>query len=160
MTMETSIHKFERAGLGKAPFRYIGMFEKVYQACHGAPIQPGSSCDYCGAGIRYVFQVRSADGKTFKVGCDCIHKVGDAGLRRVIARDEAKIRKANADVLFGRKLMAAVDALGNPTLLTDQPHPYARPGETARDCVIWLLKNAGVAGRTRACKAIIKSAAI
>ncbi len=44
-------HVFERAGLGLAPFRFVGMEEKTFQACPGAPIQAGSSCDYCGTGM-------------------------------------------------------------------------------------------------------------
>ena len=30
-------HPFERAGLGLAPFRFVGMVEKVYVSCPGAP---------------------------------------------------------------------------------------------------------------------------
>lgn len=69
-------HKFEEAGLGQAPYDFIQVVDKVYQACQGAPIQPGSSCDYCGTGIRYEYWLRSADAREFKVGCDCVLKVG------------------------------------------------------------------------------------
>ena len=33
------------------PWRYLGMTVEKYQACPGAPIQPGASCDHCGTGI-------------------------------------------------------------------------------------------------------------
>lgn len=83
-TKATRVHAFEKAGLGKAPFKAIGFYESKFQAVPGdpnCPIQPGSSCDYCGNGIMNVYQVRSADGKTFKVGCDCVAKTGDAALQ-------------------------------------------------------------------------------
>ncbi len=57
------IHPFEKAGLGKAPFR-----------CELVSERRGSSCDFCGTGIRNEFWIKSADGKSFKVGCDCVRK--------------------------------------------------------------------------------------
>lgn len=68
-------HAFEKAGLGLAPFRYVGMHEKVYVAFPGAPEQPAGTCQYCGNGIRYCCNIRSADGKEFIVGNDCVNKV-------------------------------------------------------------------------------------
>ena len=79
-TAEVGMHVFERAGLGIAPFRCIGMVEETYQACQGAPVQPGGCCDYCSNGIRYCYQIRDRNGKTFKVGSDCVARTGDAGL--------------------------------------------------------------------------------
>jgi hypothetical protein len=73
-------HCFEEAGLGKAPFRLTGFTTMQYQAAPGAPVQPGTSCDYCSTAIMYVCLVTSSDGKTFKVGCDCVGRTGDAGL--------------------------------------------------------------------------------
>lgn len=73
--MTTTIHPFTRAGFGPAPFRCTGMSVLKYQACHGAPIQPGTSCDYCGTGIMYAFWIVNADeSRRFKVGCDCVAK--------------------------------------------------------------------------------------
>ena len=73
--MISAVHPFEKANLGKAPFRCTGSFEAKYQACQGAPIQPGTSCDYCGQGIMTAFVIKSADEHKFKVGCDCVGKV-------------------------------------------------------------------------------------
>lgn len=73
--MTTTTHPFTRAGFGPAPFRCVGMTVEKYQACHGAPIQPGTSCDYCGTGIMYAFWIVNADeSRRFKVGCDCVAK--------------------------------------------------------------------------------------
>lgn len=56
----STIHKFELAGLGKAPFHFTGQVsEKTYQACNGAPVQPASTCDYCGtAGGELIVRTR------------------------------------------------------------------------------------------------------
>lgn len=75
---EVSLHVFERAGLGKAPFRCVGMEEKWHMA--GDHRQPGGSCDYCGNGILHCFAIRGADGRTFVVGSDCVMRTGDLGL--------------------------------------------------------------------------------
>lgn len=84
-----SIHRFERAGMGKAPFTVVGFGREIFQAIPGdpsCPIQPGTSCDYCGTGIMDVAYIESADGKRSKVGCDCVQKAGDGGLLTRIKR--------------------------------------------------------------------------
>jgi hypothetical protein len=73
-------HCFERAGLGLAPFRVTGFYTSKYCAAPGAPILPGTSCDYCGTGIMYVCEITDRNGTHFKVGCDCVGRTGDAGL--------------------------------------------------------------------------------
>jgi hypothetical protein len=87
------VHRFEAAGLGKAPFTLIGFERRVYVACPGAPAQPGSSCDYCGTSISLVFMIQSADLRRFKVGCDCVEKTGDAGLVRAVKREQSQARR-------------------------------------------------------------------
>jgi hypothetical protein len=78
---EVGMHVFERAGLGRAPFRCVGMSEMVIAHPDGTT-QAGGSCDYCSTGIRYACHVKAADGRTFKVGTDCVARTGDAGLIR------------------------------------------------------------------------------
>lgn len=65
-------HLFERAGMGKAPFRCVGY------------ICRDGSCNYCGTPNKYAAVVESADGKRHEIGMDCVEKVGDAGLVRGI----------------------------------------------------------------------------
>jgi hypothetical protein len=104
--MTDTIHKFTEAGLGSAPFKYLGCGEEVYRAHPDAPVQPGASCDYCGTGIRHVFYIRSADGRRSKIGSECINKAGDRGL---ISRAKAALnarRRAAAQA----KRQAAWDA--------------------------------------------------
>lgn len=145
-------HVFETAGLGKGPFRCVGFEVKKYQAVPGdpnCPIQPGSSCDYCGTGIMNVFWVVGSDGKRFKVGCDCVLKTGDAGLRRTVdehlkkaqgARDAARIEAA-AQLLREEKVITA---------FTASPHPHAwhaAKGKTLMDWAQWMFQNAGTSGK-------------
>jgi hypothetical protein len=45
-----------------------------------------------------VYTIRAADGYTFKVGCDCVAKTGDAGLiREIKARQAARRAEAKAE---------------------------------------------------------------
>ena len=93
---QVGLHCFERAGLGKAPFKIVGSYECKFQACPGAPVQCGGSCDYCGQGIMYAVAIKSADGQTFKVGCDCVARTGDAGLIKLY-KSHPDVRKMNRD---------------------------------------------------------------
>lgn len=88
----TTEHVFERTQGHKGPFHVAGFHVAKYQACHGAPVQPGASCDHCGTAIMNVYTIRAADGYTFKVGCDCVAKTGDAGLIREVKAAQAERR--------------------------------------------------------------------
>ena len=139
----SSMHVFESAGLGKAPYKFLGVEELRGPiqlgngvSC-GSPGQPMGSCQYCSTGIAYLFWLQPSDGgKPFYVGSDCIFKSGDAGLRRVI---DPIVAKHNADVLESRSkaLIATFEAflVANPTFWADdrRPHPHswrAQRGET------------------------------
>jgi hypothetical protein len=147
------LHKFEERGLGKAPFAYAGMSENWYVAHQGAQKQPGGSCDYCGMGIAYEFHVRSADGRQFKVGCDCIAKVGDEGLRRAIAADERKLLNARNEAARVRRVLAQVAAYAQletwrrdvnlSGFLASQAHPVGRVGYSALNYLDWCLEHLG-----------------
>ena len=93
-----TLHPFESAGLGQAPFRCVGVRENVYSACPGH-VQAGGSCKYCGQGIRYECVIQSSDGKTFVVGMDCVRKVyrEDNRVLQAAERAMAKINKAKRD---------------------------------------------------------------
>lgn len=80
------LHVFEAAGLGKAPFRYIG-----------SQVGP-MNCNYCSTPIVNQFHVESADGKRFIVGCECIKKTDDTVLIQRVSRamrELSRIRKAD-----------------------------------------------------------------
>ena len=151
----TALHCFEEAGLGRAPFRYVGLEEQVL--AHGQRVlgqvggceittKPGSTCDYCGTYIVNIFVVEGADGNRFKVGCECIRKTGDAGLVLRVNEDvrkmernkraAAKAARATAD----RELCQAAP-LGK---LAGKPHPTpdrAARGETLADWARWMRDN-------------------
>lgn len=77
-TIETvRSHRWELAGLGRAPFTCFGMTEQRHDM-GGGHSKAGGTCDYCGQGILYVFHIRSSDGRKFKVGCDCVAHTHDA----------------------------------------------------------------------------------
>lgn len=81
----TRQHPFEKALLGRAPFRCVRVEEIVHMGPNGHS-RAGSSCDFCGTSIRWVFFIHSSDGKEFKVGCDCVAKTHDANLKNEVAK--------------------------------------------------------------------------
>lgn len=148
-------HRFELAGLGKAPFRFAGMSENLLRHADGH-CQPGGSCDYCGNGIRFECWVLSADGRRFKVGSDCIRKVDDSGLMAAyksspqFREHQRKLRLAKA-----QRELAELDAMiaAHRDALAALPHPHGfldrKTGAplTRLDSVLWLRQNAGATGR-------------
>lgn len=150
------------AHLGPAPYRYLGYERKVFQSipgCPDCPMQPGATCDHCGTGIMDTFRFRAADGREFIVGSDCVHKSGDANLRKVISADVSTHRrevvKARAANLLDRAL-AALPALRDT--FAAEPHPNAwaaAKGRTRLDWIDWMLANAGRTGRTEVAKYIL-----
>ena len=136
------------------PWAYIGGSTKTYQACHGAPIQPGAACDHCGTGIIEVHTFRGADGRLFEVGSTCVEKMFremrtkslSAAMRKIKnernakARARAKIKrtadKADAELLTTTKRDAA----------SRLPHPAqwaADQGKTLADWAEWMLRFGG-----------------
>ena len=151
--MSTIVHKFEEAGLGKAPFRLVGHYTKIYQACHDAPIQPGACCDYCGTGIMDVYLIRSADGKEFEVGCECVKKTGDKGLVDTVKRAANKLKAERRHEREKAKIKVIRENWANDpdtrAKLAELPHPnsyFAGKGKTLADYVDWLLDRGGNAG--------------
>jgi len=101
------IHPFEAAGLGLAPFRFIGLEaqDKLYgkvilnraeyeRTGIAVTTAPGGSCAYCGQYIVVMYRVRSSDGRTFHVGCDCVEKCAKAAAGTDAERDLARLRTA------------------------------------------------------------------
>ena len=155
--MTEMIHDFEKAGFGKAPFRFIGVREKWFKAAPEAPKVPGSSCDYCGMGIAYEYHIQSNDGKKFKVGSDCVNKTGDAGLKRIIdkkVRELKRVAKREKDLA---KIAQAQEILCDKiAILREKPHPIIEE-KTLLDYVEWMMINAGISGKVRVANIIIKA---
>lgn len=155
---KTAVHPFERAGLGVAPFRCIGSYESKYQACPGAPIQPGSSCDYCGQGIMLVCQIRSADKREFKVGCDCVTKTYRECASTDLERDARKVvdqvnklKTAAANKRKDIRIAAALAKLeANRTALAELTVFDGRQDRNALERLEWLFTHAGRTGKMKA----------
>lgn len=148
-------HKFELAGLGLAPFRFIGCSTNVITYPDGTT-KAGSSCDYCGTGIANECHVKSADGRLFKVGCDCIAKVGDSGLLKAYRsspafRAKARLTRQAKDKAVSVELYSLLAA--NAARFAAEPHPYGfTDRETGKplnklDQIKWSIGRCGAAGR-------------
>jgi hypothetical protein len=171
----SDIHPFEKAGLGKAPFRYIGQVHQqisygqaVIGHIGGVPVttKPGGTCDACGTYIIDMFRIVSADGQKSVVGCDCILKVVQGHSVKEQTQFEADLKalkkaKAASDkkkVKDQARVQAAMERLqfvrGS---LAEQPHPskyLASQGKTRLDYVRWMFDNAGLSGRVQAAKIV------
>jgi len=146
-------HKFEIAGLGKAPFKFVGVEKKVYVAYPGAPAQPAGTCDYCGNGILWCCMIRDTEGRTFIVGNECVKKTGDEGLKKITA---SAVRRQISDAKFAAKQLkdqanaeAAQAAFRSGRFdaeLKAQPHPtpyMAAKGLTKYDYFSWIFECTG-----------------
>lgn len=157
---DTSTHRFELAGLGVAPFRVAGFEIRTYQACHGAPVQVGGSCDYCGTGIKNTYLIDSSDGRRFVVGSSCVRKTGDAGLKRAAkkAADPVLARASyERDALRIADATSSLRRIDVRRALRAVPHgqKWRRDlGETGLNEAIWMLRNAGQAGKLRTARRI------
>lgn len=161
--IEVVTHPFEKAGLGKAPFRYLGCTESKIVDYPGATPRPGTTCDFCGTAIMGVFFVGSADGKRFKVGCDCIAKTerkDNTADRKFCTAVEMEVKKRrNA---MARERNAAKGAAATSELLamlaeaeviakfSAMPHPndyFAKQGKTYLDYANYMVNACGTSGR-------------
>jgi hypothetical protein len=119
-------HPFTRAGMGRAPFKFVGACSipsnwlagenpSAYNAALSAlprHLKGGlGTCCHCGMAIMNVFIVRNADGDEYGVGCDCIEKVGDTvvttAMRMAKNKMEREKRAAKRDARHQRAAAAA-----------------------------------------------------
>ena len=166
--MNEKIHKFEEAGLGKAPFRIVGFSEEkgpktisskggvIIQV--GSPGQPMGVCDYCGTAIVNCFHIRSTDDRTFIVGSECVYKTDDKGLT-ITVRREVNRRKREARHESEAKRIAQVENdLKDSTIiarLRAQRSP-SRMNETALEWAEWMMAHSGNSGRMKVVRLIDK----
>lgn len=145
-------HIFELAGLGKAPFRFVGVKEVWHQAHYSAPKKPGSACDLCGHAIAECCFIASADGRQFKVGNDCVKKTGDAGLRNITQRAINKLKR-DKQALKDAALVDEYDGAMRQFLhSTPGAHPneyYASQGKTIGDYLLFGYTSSGTASKAK-----------
>lgn len=165
--MNAQQHVFEAAGLGKAPFRFVAIERRVGpwqvgpNTYVGAPGQPVGTCQYCGQSIAECCIIRSADGRTFTVGNECVRKTGDAGLVNLAKREHNRVQRERKAASDERRIEAAKAKLQEAEqALKAEPHPYewlAKQGKTAFDFVQFLLANGGTSGKLRAARLVEKA---
>lgn len=106
------IHPFTDTGLGRAPFRFIGVWSYPSQSLLEAnpsaynsemaqkPDCVHGTCDHCGMPLTHFFMIQNADGKRYSVGSSCIHKAGDGKLvtaaKAAERQRQRKVRQAKA----------------------------------------------------------------
>ena len=118
-------HPFEIAGLGRAPFRFVGIVSLPSRAL--AEQNPSAfanamseiprgigvgTCAFCGQGIVNNAIVQDATGKRFVVGCDCIRKISTRKLvsamqAAINAEKRAKAKAAREAAHEARRVAAA-----------------------------------------------------
>lgn len=161
-----TLHVFERSGLGKAPFRFVGMLQQ--DIAYGEAVisreggilvttKPGGSCDHCGAYIVNMFQIESSDGKRFKVGSDCVLKTGDIGLAKIVKAKVSELNKVrtdarNADRIETLKLQLSDNAIR--AKLREFPHPHGFKGKTLLNFVEYMNLRGGTSGKVKAAKKV------
>ena len=153
-------HRFEKAGLGKAPFRVVGCEEKRGPIdmggglTVGAPGQPMGTCDFCGTGIVDCFSIESADHRRFVVGNVCVNKTGDAGLIRVVKSEVARLRteaRHRREAIQIQRLRDLMQDTATRDWLDGQRHPRTDSAffadQTRLDWAEWMFRNAGNKGK-------------
>lgn len=180
----TAIHPFEQAGLGKAPFHLAGMItqdikgsERVLGHVGGCEFttKPGGTCDFCGTYIINMYRIKSADGKEFTVGSDCVAKLGSADnllvadvekKAKAIKAKAAKLATAARKAKESGRIEAILASLSDPMVaerLAVMPHPkgfkdrYTGYPLSLAEYVGWMRANAGHSGMAAVAKMIEKA---
>jgi hypothetical protein len=166
------VHPFEAAGLGRAPYRVVGVTEGERGPRRstdpktgittevGAPGQLLSVCAFCSQPIAEVWIVADAGGSRFTVGCKCVEKT-DAKL----ASDPAALNAAKALRRKARKRAAEAREERARRLLDDEAVRDAlRATKAGRGDALGYVDfclvqgKAGAAGKTRCFRLIEKAA--
>jgi hypothetical protein len=139
MPTVTPVHPFARFGAG--PYSFVSLEtsedrEEKNAAAERARLpfttnMCGGSCDLCGTAIWNVYTFATADGRKFKVGCECAEKAGEGHLvregkqvRRESQRADARRERAETerrtreDRLESERV--ANDAAGHGRLTNDE----------------------------------------
>ena len=167
-------HVFEQAGLGRAPFRFVGMEHTAAEANADGMVKytdaagiemwtkPGGTCAYCGNYIVNFCWIEDADGKRFKVGSECVNKTGDKGVvnevKRAVNKARTKARRAREATRIA-ECKAALETDTVRAALSGEPHPLAwraERGDTLADWADWMLANAGNAGKLEVARVVAR----
>lgn len=83
---EVEVHPFEAAKLGRAPFTCVDCTIGEHR------------CAYCTTPLKYLYHIRSADGRSFVVGSECVKQAGGAvaGFEQFNRQMQARVRELQA----------------------------------------------------------------
>ena len=172
---EEKLHVFEKAGMGKAPYRYVGFWsgpskglQEANPDAYNRALAEGprtergiGACNYCGTAITNHYIIESADGLTFAVGSECISKCGDAGLKASVDTDKKRQarqkREARRRVLY-EGYRATLEE--NKERLQVRPHPnayFAGNGRTLLDYLAYMVGPGSSESRIRQANKIIET---
>jgi len=169
--MSDTIHAFEKAGLGKAPFKFKGIYiapgksliesnpnsYNAQIAALGQMVTEGGvcGCAYCGTYIIEHCLIESADGKRFFVGNECVAKTGDHGLINLAKKAKAKVateKRHEKEALQIEELRALLNE--KQEYFDTLPHPMGFGGKTLMDYADWMWKNSGNSGKVKLLKTL------
>lgn len=152
---EIGVHAWELAGLGKPPYKFVSWSYRVFRACPDAPAQAGATCQFCGHAIMNCCEIKSADGKEFIVGCDCVERIGEKGIVEQFKtspeyrKHQEKVRREKA-VYAGDRVRQLLN--DNRAKFVSLPHPYGfynrKTGLPLNflDYCEWMLEHSGDSG--------------
>lgn len=129
-----TIHLFEKAGLGEAPYDYLG--------CEDTG-KSSTSCQFCHTGIRYKFHLQSKDGKRFFVGSDCIYKSGDHGLTKIAKTERSRIAKAQREAKRQKQLDEK--KAKKEAILQNKIDTFYKENESIKYVLDWAKNTSGLA---------------
>lgn len=175
------LHKFEKAGLGKAPFEFIDIWqgpskgllaarpEAYYRAVEMAPKTTNplghGACHFCGTYIIIHCLIEGANGSRFFVGSDCVEKTGDQGLIGKVQAKISQIQKARRRELDQQKIEEFASLMRTPKvrdILEKIPHPnahFASRGKTLLNWADFMRRASGVAGTKKGLRIVKKAIA-
>jgi hypothetical protein len=106
-------HKWEKLGLGKAPFHVVGLLslpsasiaeknpdyyrylmQEFEEGRKAWKLKEMGSCQACYTAIQNHYIIKSSDGKTFVVGSECVKKTYDDGLVKGVKEFDRKQKLA------------------------------------------------------------------
>ena len=122
-----------------------------------------TSAHYCGQGIMLQCRIKSADGRTFKVGGDCVARTDDAGLIKSFkthpaVREMARAKSQAKDAAVCAEWTAIIDApttIAKLSAIMIPGRPWVQGEQvTLLDSMKRLWGMCGAAGRKRTLKTL------
>lgn len=97
---EVAVHPFEAAKLGRAPFTCVDCTIGEHR------------CAFCTTPLKYLYHIRSADGRSFIVGSECVKQTGGAvaGFETFNRQMQARVRDMQKKARQQREVQKQAEA--------------------------------------------------